>query len=66
MEIEKEGAYGMVRKGEREVYFCSENCYNKFNSEPGKYLWSRMGVESMKLLYWKTVGVSVGLFFAVS
>ncbi len=38
MEIDKDRAFGMTRRGERQVYFCSENCQNKFNAEPNNYL----------------------------
>ncbi len=38
MEIDKGQAYAMIRRGGKEIYFCSENCQNKFNSEPKKYL----------------------------
>jgi YHS domain-containing protein len=38
MEIGKDQAHTMVRRGERQVFFCSEACYNKFNEEPEKYL----------------------------
>ncbi len=37
MEIDKNQAFGMIRKGEKQIYFCSENCQNKFNAEPNKY-----------------------------
>jgi YHS domain-containing protein len=38
MEINKDQAYAMVRREGKEIYFCSENCQNKFNAEPKKYL----------------------------
>ena len=38
MEIDKDQAFGMTQKGGKQIYFCSENCQNKFNAEPKKYL----------------------------
>ncbi len=38
MEIDKDGAYAMVTRQGRQVYFCSEACHNQFNQEPEKYL----------------------------
>ncbi len=38
MEIDKGQAYAMIRREGREIYLCSENCQNKFNSVPKKYL----------------------------
>lgn len=38
MEIDKDQAFGMTQKGGKQIYFCSENCQNKFNAEPEKYL----------------------------
>lgn len=37
MEIDRDQAFGMIRKGGKQIYFCSENCQNKFNAEPNKY-----------------------------
>jgi len=38
MEIDERQAYGMIRKNDRQIYFCSEKCAGKFNAEPDKYL----------------------------
>ncbi len=38
MEINKDQAFGMTQKGGKQIYFCSENCQNKFNAEPNKYV----------------------------
>lgn len=38
MEIDKDQAYSMIRQGEQQIFFCSEKCSDKFNSEPEKYL----------------------------
>jgi YHS domain-containing protein len=38
MEIDKDRAVAMIRRDGRQIYFCSENCQNKFNEEPKKYL----------------------------
>lgn len=38
MEIDKDQAFGMTQKEGKQIYFCSENCQNKFNAEPKKYL----------------------------
>lgn len=38
MEINREQAFSMIRKGDRQIYFCSERCAAKFNEEPEKYL----------------------------
>lgn len=38
MEIDKDQAYSMVRKGDSQIFFCSEKCSDKFNKEPEKYL----------------------------
>ncbi len=38
MEIEKDQAFGMTQKRGKQIYFCSENCQNKFNAEPNKYV----------------------------
>jgi YHS domain-containing protein len=38
MEVDINQAYSMVRKGNRQIFFCSEQCSDKFNKEPEKYL----------------------------
>jgi YHS domain-containing protein len=38
MEIDRDQAHTMVRRGDRQVFFCSEACHTKFNEEPEKYL----------------------------
>lgn len=38
MEIDEDQAYAMVKKGEKQIYFCSPNCQNKFNEKPDKFL----------------------------
>jgi YHS domain-containing protein len=38
MEIDKDQAFGMTQKWGKQIYFCSENCQNKFNTEPKQYL----------------------------
>lgn len=38
MEIDRDHSYAMVKKGERQIYFCSQNCQNKFNEKPDKFL----------------------------
>lgn len=37
MEIDKEQAYSMVRRNNRQIFFCSEQCLDKFDAEPDKY-----------------------------
>lgn len=37
-EIDKDQAYAMVQREGRQIYFCSENCQNKFNQDPKRYL----------------------------
>ncbi len=38
MEIDKDQAFAMTRRGGKPIYFCSENCQKKFNEDFGKYL----------------------------
>ena len=38
MEIDKDQAYAMIQREGRQIYFCSENCQNKFNKDPKRYL----------------------------
>lgn len=38
MEIDRDQANSMIRKGDRQLYFCSEQCADKFSREPEKYL----------------------------
>ncbi len=38
MQIDKDQAFGMTQKWGKQIYFCSENCQNKFNAEPNKYI----------------------------
>lgn len=37
MEIDRDQAFSMTRGAGRQIYFCSENCHNKFNEKPEKY-----------------------------
>lgn len=38
MEIYEDQAYAMIRREERQIFFCSEACHEKFRTEPEKYL----------------------------
>ncbi len=37
MEIDKDQAYSMTRRQGKQIFFCSEDCQNKFNADSKRY-----------------------------